>query len=259
MLAKERQNKIIEMMSENSGIIKMTDIVQVFHVSHETARRDLETLQDNGVVKRIYGGAILKDEQPILNEFTTRSESRKTGIKERQAIGKAAAALVKEGETVLLSSGTTVLEVAKNLKNMKNLTIVTNSLAIINELSDKPFDIYVIGGKLDTNELNMSGFMGIKALQIVYVDKLFIGAGGVTFEHGISDYSLSDMGIREEMLNRASCSILVAHSEKFGKNTFSVGLPLSKINIVVSDDQLSKDYIEGFKERNIKLILANTQ
>ena len=256
MLAQERQDIIIEMLKQSGGIIKMTDIVSKFGVSNETARRDLETLQDKNLVKRIYGGAVLV-KPPGKTDYTIpRTEDGSRGLAERTAIGKAAADLLHDGETILLAAGTTVLQVARHLKRLHYLTVLTNSLAVINELSDTNFDIYVLGGKLDTNEKNMYGDMALKTIRSVFVDKTVIGAGGITFEFGVSDYGIDDFGIREAMMKHANQTILVAQSEKFGTNAFSIGYPLDQVSTIVSDTNLSQEYKTGIREMGIELILA---
>jgi DeoR/GlpR family transcriptional regulator of sugar metabolism len=258
MLAQERQNAILETLTQRGGVIKMAEIVSMFNVSNETARRDLETLQDQNLVKRVYGGAILTERRNPIDLTPQRVVDGTRGQAERAAIGKAAADLVNEGETVLLASGTTVLQVALNLKRLRSLTVLTNSLAVINALIDTNFDIYVLGGKLDMDELIMSGHMSLRAVQSVFVDKTFIGAGGITFMYGVSDYGSVDANIREEMINRANQVILVAQSEKFGRNAFSLGNPLDRIHTVVSDNNLSIEYINGIREMGIDLILAQS-
>lgn len=255
MLAQERQYAILEILSKQGGIIKIKDIIARFQVSNETARRDLEALQDQKLVTRVYGGAILTDRREPLPMQLQRSEDV-SGEDKRVQIGKAAAELVQDGETVILASGTTILEVARHLKHLRDLTVLTNSLAVINELIETSFNIYVLGGRLDTNELNMSGSMSLRAIQGIFADKVFIGAGGITLQYGISDYASSDAAIRTEMLNRATQRILVAQSEKFGRNAFSLDTPLSRISTIVSDSGLSEEYVEGIRERGIELILA---
>lgn len=256
MLAQERQHAILEILAQKGGIIKMKDIVAQFQVSNETARRDLEVLQDQKLVTRVYGGAILTDRREQA-PFPFQRENEPAGQNnERVLIGKAAADLVHNGEVVILASGTTILEVARHLKHLQDLTVLTNSLAVINELIDTNFSIYVLGGKLDTNELIMSGNMGVRAIQGIFADKTFIGAGGITFQYGVSDYSNSDAVIRSEMVHRANQTILVAQSNKFGRNTFSLDIPLGQINTIVSDSGLTKEYVDGIREMGIELILA---
>lgn len=256
MLAKDRRNEILKTMRTNGGMIKMTDIINTYGVSHETARRDIEALQDKKYVKRIHGGAILNSKMRTLDFFIP-SNADELGADAREAIGRMAASLINEGESVLLANGTTVLEVAKHLKNYHNLTIITNSLPVINELIDTTLDIYVLGGKIDSNELNMSGNLGLRSLQGIYADKAFIGAGGVTLEYGVSDYAIQDESLREEIIKRAGTVILVAHSEKFGNNAFSLGIPLKNIDIVVTDKGLSSEYRRGLTELGINVFLAD--
>lgn len=256
MLAQERQHAILEILAQQGGIIKMKDIASQFQVSNETARRDLEVLQDQKLVTRVYGGAILTDRREPLALPHQRGSESAGGNNTRVMIGRAAAELVHDGEVVILASGSTILEVARHLKRLRDLTVLTNSLAVINELIETNFNIYVLGGKLDNNELNMSGAMGVRAIQGIFADKTFIGAGGITFQYGVSDYGSSDAAIRAEMISRANQTILVAQSDKFGRNTFSLDTPLDQIHTIVSDSALTQEYADGIREMGIELILA---
>ncbi len=256
MLAKDRRNDILKTLKSNGGLIKMTEIISHYGVSHETARRDIEALQDKGYVKRIFGGAILNSKMSTL-DFSFSLDTDEKGMEEREAIGLVASTLVNEGESVLLANGTTVLEVARHLKRFQHLTIITNSLPVINELIGTDFDIYVLGGKIDNNELNMSGYLGVQSMQNIYADKAFIGAGGVTLEHGISDYSITDASLREEIVKHAGSVILVTHSEKFGNNAFSIGIPLKVVSTIVTDTGLSDEYEAGLTEMGINVMIAD--
>lgn len=255
MLAQERQDIIMDMLKQCGGIIKMKDIVTKFGVSNETARRDLETLQEKNLVKRIYGGAVLANRQDDRNFLLPRSEEVH-GQADRAAIGKAAAELIHDGDTILLATGTTVLQVARHLKHLHSLTILTNSLAIANEMCNTDFDIFILGGKLDVNEKNMYGDIALNTIKSVFVDKAVVGAGGITFDFGVSDYGIHDNHLREEMIRHANQTILVAQSEKFGTNALSIGFPLSSVHTVVSDTNLSKEYVTGIRDMGIKLILT---
>ena len=130
MLAQKRQNEILNILKQRGEIVKMTELAQRFHVSHETIRRDLEFLHDQKRIQRVYGGAKLLENG---GEGQLDSTSAKTlGQRKREAIGRAIAAMIREDERLLLSTGSTVLEVAKHLKRLKHLTIVTNSLVPCN-------------------------------------------------------------------------------------------------------------------------------
>lgn len=259
MLAQERQEQIMRHLLKNR-IIKITDAVKLFDVSHETVRRDLEALQEQKLVKRVYGGAVLADEKQSERggSGTVSHGTVPTGLgyRERAAIGKAAAELVDEGDSVLLAIGSTILEVARNLKEKKRITAMTNSLPVLNELVDSELEVYVLGGKVFSDEQSIGGQLTYNALRSFFVDRVFIGAGGVTFEGGVSDYSEEESHLIAAMISRAREVILVAHSDKFGVNSFSVTCPLEEIDIIVSDTNLSEEYRRGIEELGIRLVLA---
>lgn len=256
MLAQERQAEILNLLMQRGGIVKMTEIARKFGVSNETVRRDLELLQEQQLIQRVYGGAVLAGRQNASSSRAIFSATRAKGQQERQAIGRTAAALVHENETLLLGTGTTVLEVAKNLKHLRHLTVLTNSLPVAQELADTGFDIYLLGGKLDSGEMFTVGEMGLSALQHYFVDRTIIGAAGVTFEYGISSFNTEDYTMSAEILRRSNQVILVAASEKFGRNGFCVRDTLEHVDIVVCDESLPAEYVDGFRERGTELILA---
>lgn len=260
MVAKERQNKILEILYKNKTI-KISEIVRMFTVSSETARRDLESIQDLGIAKRIHGGAVLLEDTgwmdgPLSNDSKTRWE-RQHGRIERDAIGKKAAEFIHEGESVLLDVGTTVHEISKHMTDMKNVTVVTNSIAVMNELANSDISLYILGGHFDVNERELKGMLSENSLQFFYVDKAFIGAGGVTFDGGITDFDLQEATFKKKICEHANKVYLVAHSEKFGVNAFSYCCPLSEVDIIITDPMLPKAYADRIQEMGIKLIYAD--
>lgn len=254
MIAQERYEIILEMLSE-SNIIKISDIVERLNVSNETARRDLETLQDQKLLKRVHGGAVLTDS---LSNIPNMAKSLpKIGISytEKVAIGRKAASLVKNGETIFLDVGSTTLQVAKFLKGTKNLTVLTTSLAIINELANSNINVIVLGGKLlHDDQLIFSPFTA-EIFEKYYVDKSFIGAGGVTLAGGVTDYSENCLN-RKTIKEHSNKTILVIGSEKFGNNALVQVCPLDAIDIIISDMNLKHEFIENCRERGIEVLLA---
>ena len=253
MLSQERQRRIMEIL-EKDNTVKIIDIVKLFRVSHETARRDLETLQDQGMAKRVYGGAIYL---PPAGGSAPENHGPRPVRRERRAIARAAAELVHEGDTVLLGMGTTVQEVAKCLRTVPNLTVVTNSIFVLNELVDSDVNLYMLGGHVSSSEHHLEGQLVLDGLQSFNLDVAILGCAGATLECGVSDYSYEVAQMDRAMLRRARRGVLVAQSDKFGKDCFSVACPLEQFHTVVTDNALSDDYRRGLAERGIGLILAN--
>lgn len=256
MLAQERQNEILSLLVQRGGVVKMTELAKRFGTSNETIRRDLAYLQEQQMIRRVYGGAVLAEQQSSSGTRAIFSATRAKGQQEREAIGRLAARQVSENETLLLGTGTTVLEVAKALKHFRHLTILTNSLLVAQELSDTSFDIYLLGGKLDCNEMFTAGEIGLSGLRGFFVDKTFIGAAGITFEYGISHFNNEDYTIRDEMLKRCNQVVVVAASEKFGHNGLHTRNTLDYVDMIITDERLKQEYVDGLREREVNVLLA---
>ncbi len=259
MLAKERQNKILEILYEKK-VVKISEIVRLFNVSNETARRDLESVQDLGIAKRVYGGAMLLEESGWKGEPLYGSNgrwSKQKGREERDAIGKKAAEFIHEGDSICLGVGTTVHEISKHLTGMKNLTVLTNSIAVLTSLADSDITLYILGGLVDVNERMMEGAITENSLKMFYVDKAFIGAAGVTFDGGITDYHLQEASFKSLICEHANKVYLVAHSAKFGTNAFSYSCPLNKVDVIITDPNLPKEYADQIREMGIELVFAD--
>lgn len=255
MLAQERYEKILEMIKENN-IIKITDITEKLGVSNETARRDLETLQDQKLLKRVHGGAILEDS--VSNMTSAAKATPTTGISfsEKVAIGKAAASLVRNGETIFLDIGSTTLQIARFLKEKKNLTVITTSLAIINELANSEVNIIVLGGKLQhDDQFIFSQYTG-EIFERYYVDKSFIGCGGITSNGGVTDYSDEYCLNRKVVKEHSNKTILVFDSQKLGKNALARVCSINDVNMIVSDSNLKAEFVNDCKDKGIEVILA---
>lgn len=260
MLAKERQNKIIDILYEKK-IIKISEIVRMFDVSNETARRDLESVQDLRIAKRVYGGAVLYEKpsskkEDVLQVGITGNWGKQHGRAERDAIGKKAAEFIREGNSVCLGSGTTVHEISKHLTHMKDLTVVTNSIAVLTELANTDISLHILGGQVEVNEGVMNGDITESAMRKFYVDKTFIGAGGVTIDGGITDYG-QDSVLKNIMCDHANKVYLVANSEKFGVNAFAHICGLEKFDVIITDPKLPESYAERIRDMGIELVYAD--
>ena len=261
MLAKERQNKILDILYEKK-IVKISEIVHLFDVSNETARRDLESVQDMGIARRVYGGAVLNEDytrksEDLFQGGITGKWGRQNGRAERDAIGKKAAEFIHEGDSICLGVGTTVHEISKHIKQMKDVTVITNSIAVLTELADSDVTLYILGGRVDVNERTMKGSIPENAIKMFYVDKAFIGAGGVTIDGGITDFDLQEATLKTMICDHASKVYLVANSDKFGTNAFSFSCPLNRVDVIITDPMLPKAFADRIREMGIELVFAD--
>ena len=256
MLGRERQNLILDMLG-TSRTVRIPELTKRFGVSVATIRRDLDLLEKEGLIRRIYGGAELSErkgyEQPIFNTRVGRMAAQKS------AIGAAAAKLISEGDTVVLDIGTTTLEIAKNIGDVPHLTVLTNSLPVLNELVSGSANVYALGGRLRSQELAIGGSLAEETLGSFFVDRALVGAGGITLENGITDFSPDSAQLCSAIMKRANEVILVADSSKFGKNVFAKVAPLSHVDTVVTDSGIPEEYKKAFSKMEIRLIIADNE
>lgn len=251
MLPLERHKIILDLLSKNK-IVKVSELVDFFKVSTETIRRDLEELESNNKLERVYGGAvpiITSSEEP---EYDIRAFSNPN---HKECIGKLAAEFINDRDTIILDIGTTCLEIAKNIKN-KNITVLTTSLPITNELANSNVRLYCLGGLVRPNELSMSGGITEYVLNQFHVDKAFIGAGGISLNDGISDYNIEEAQIRRQCIKRAQKVYLVSDYSKFGINSFAHVAPLDAIDALITDWDSNEDILNKIKKLNIEVIIA---
>lgn len=253
MLVQERHDKILENLRVNK-VVKVSEIVKEFNVSVETVRRDLEFLEKQGLLKRVYGGAVSANTRSTEPSYFSREVQN---LEEKKAIGKKAAQLIEDGDTVLLDLGTTTLEVAKNLKKKHNITVLTNSIKIAVELVDVPDNkIILLGGELRPNELSTSGFLTDMGLHQFCVDKAIIGVGGITVEAGITDYHIQEGKARRLMVDAAEKVIAVTDYSKFGVNAFIHICELKRIETIVTDWKVHPKIIKQLQEQDIQVLIA---
>lgn len=255
MLAQERYEVIIDMLEANK-IVKVAELCTHFNVSIETVRRDLEHLENEGKLKRVYGGAVLDRKSSAEPSYITRYTKN---AEAKCQIGKKTAELISDGETLIIDLGTTTLEVARHLKEKRNLTVITNCINIAQELVDIPGNrVIMTGGVLRPGELALSGFISEEFIKSFNVDKTITGVGGITVTEGISDYHLEETRVRKLMIEKGSEVIAVADHSKFGVKALVNVCPLEKIDVLVTDNKLSKNIVKEYTSHHIDVIVADS-
>jgi DeoR/GlpR family transcriptional regulator of sugar metabolism len=249
----DRQNQILQWVEHNQRI-SVADICSTFNVSTATARRDLDTLASDGKILRVHGGAISKNqnqpEPPIL-------QRQREQDAEKIRIGQAAATLVNDGETIFLGSGTTVLELARTLRGRKNLTVLTNSLPVVNTLAGlEEITVICLGGMLRDSELSFIGHFTEQALAEVHADKVFIGTRAIHTDFGLTHEYLPETMTDRAILKVGKEIIVLADHTKFGHTATVLLAPLERIQTLITDEHPTAEFIEKIKDNGIRLIIA---
>lgn len=249
----ERQKDILSLLTKR-GRLSVAEIVEKFSVSEATARRDLELLASEGKVRRVHGGAIAVEqappELPILERQVEQTD-------EKSDIGRAAAELIADKETVFLGSGTTVLEVAKNLRDRKSLTVITNSLPVLNALAGlKEITVISLGGQLRDSELSFIGHITEQALAEVRVDKVVMGTRGISLEHGLTNDYLQETLTDRAILKVGREVIIVADHTKVNRVSTVLLAPLDVMHTFVTDEQTDRKFIQYLKKQSIQVVVA---
>ena len=255
MLRRERQARIIGLLKEEKSVT-IKDLAQRLDVSVITIRRDFEELSRSGQIKKVYGGAVLPDTppgQPGQPFFTSRLHQQRA---EKIHIAAEAARLVEDGDLILLDIGTTCLEVARQLKDRKHLTVLTNSIPILVELMDSELEVYSLGGQLRSKQQSLYGSIALKSLGDFCVNRAFISVAGITLANGLTGHNRDSAELCAAIIQRAEQAVLVADSRKFGKNSMAVIGPLDCVDTIITDAGLSKEYADEIRARGIDLIIA---
>jgi DeoR family transcriptional regulator, aga operon transcriptional repressor len=252
----ERRAKIIEML-EMDGQVKVPRLSEIFNVSDVTIRNDLDQLESKSLLARSRGGALRINRVGIDYHLAVKSKKHS---KEKQLIGAKAADLISENDTIILDSGTTTLEVAKNLSNFKDLTVITNALNIAGHLVNlSNVKLIIPGGFLRRNSLSLIGAVAEEGFRHYYCDKLFIGVDGIDSAHGISTPNMEESHLNQVMIELAKEIIVVTDSSKFLRRSFAFITPIDKIHTVITDSNIPKEELQKLINLGIKVIIVEVQ
>jgi len=253
LLKVQRQAQIRKMVEER-GQVTVTELSPIFNVSEATIRRDLEECSERGWLRRTHGGAVKIEravkELPIGERINRSAEAKKR-------IGKKAAEMITDGQTIFLGSGTTVLEVARHLPIDISLTVITNSVLLIDELIQRPqIDIIVIGGMLRRSELSMVGHVASQAVQEFRADKVFMGIHAIDLTHGFTNAYIPEAVVDREILKIAPQIVILADHTKFSKVSTVFVTSASSVDMIITDIETPDDVVEGFEEVMIQVLRA---
>lgn len=254
MLAETRRRILLDLLARQ-GFATLDELVKVLGVSESTVRRDLETLDLTGSVKRTHGGAVYSGEVRAMPALEDRASSASA---EKAAIGRATAALIEDGDSVLLDGGTTTLEVARALLD-RSLQVVTNSLPIAQLLaSNRSVDLILIGGYVYPRTGVALGPLAVATMQGLRVRKAILGAGGVVAE-GIYNSNMLLVETERQMMTCGQEVIIVADHSKFGRLALARLCGLQDVGRVVTDPGLPDEYRGVLEAAGVELHLAREE
>ena len=255
--AEKRRSIIVRDIADRQQV-KVADLSQRFGVSEVLIRRDLERLEQHGLLKRVRGGAIALPRAIV--GYATVSVLR-NHAEEKKRIGQAAAQLVSEGDHLILDSGTTVLELAHHLSgdllNHGNLTVITNSLHIVRELGPwNGVHLMLLGGIYLPQYDIVVGPKTVDSLRELRVDRTFVGAKGLSLERGITTSNVLEAEADRAAVEAAAEVILVADSSKVGTDGLTTVVPLSKVHKFITDNNCSADFVNALRDMGLEVILV---
>lgn len=255
MLQQERKQCIIEMINRDR-IVKASDLVERFGVSMETVRRDLEELEKNGSLRRVYGGAVLGtvyDPEPSYNNRQI------THAEQKKAIAVAAYGLIEPGDTLFLDGGTTLMELATCIANgsKRGLTVITNAINIACEvIKNADCNVILLGGSLTRGEPLTTGVLCNSNLHHFHANKIIMGAAGISEKYGVTDFSVDVGASKRDMLKRSDEIVCLADFSKFGVNATNCICTISEVDTLVTDWMTPREDYSYFLEAGVKVVSA---
>ena len=253
MLAEERHRKIMELLRKDRAV-KVAALTELFGVSTETVRRDLDYLEREGCLKKVYGGAVLDQVDTSEPKFQEREDWDE---EEKSELAQTVCRFLKEKDSVALDSGTTNLKVARALKkNFESLTVLTNSIPVMNELMEKPsFNVIFTGGVLDHGEKAVVGENCLRHLKQYRVNYYFMTPSGISLHSGFTSYGFGEVEVQRAMMDIAGSTIALCNSSCFDKVCLMKICDLIRVEAVIADSELPQEVKERYETEGINLIL----
>lgn len=249
----ERKQEIVDYVLKH-GRASVAQLAELFQVSESTVRRDLKDLEDAKRLRRTHGGAVpMQDDnaEPPFLEKEDRFRSQKA------AIAKKAAELIEEGDRIVLDSGTTTYHLAKELKRFRQLTVVTNSLVVAQELGGHPtIELILVGGTLRPETLAMVGPLAERAFERIHAHKAFVATNGIHPEAGLTTPNLLEAAVKERMIRSASRVVLLADHSKYGRVSFAKVADLSTVDQCIIDEGATEECLHQLEKAGIETIVA---
>ncbi|MFP4088808.1 MAG: DeoR/GlpR family DNA-binding transcription regulator [Cyclobacteriaceae bacterium] len=249
----QRHHLILEKLKEN-GQVSVQKLSDEMDVSEVTIRKDLKALEDRNLLFRTHGGAAL--ENPYAGDKTV-GEKEAMSVTEKSKIALAAADLVKDDDSIIIASGTSVLALARSLQPHRRLTVITSALNVAIELTQYPqIEVLQLGGILRHSSASVVGHYAEMILQDITCNLLFMGVDGIDLEIGLTTTSLPEARLNQKMIEVAQKVIVLADSSKFGRRGMAKICPLEVVDEIITNAGISEKIKSELEDKGIKITIA---
>jgi len=248
LLTPERENLILSRL--DGGCCGIAELSEALGVSEATIRRDLDSLESQGKLRRVHGGALRVKSakvEPVFQEKEAYQED------EKKRVASMALELIDDGDTIYLDGGSTVLWLAKRLGEKRNLTVVTNSLMAAAQLMESPHKLILVGGEFRALSRTMVGPLTASVINALHVDKAFLGTIGFTVEDGLSTTDPNEAYTKELVMRRAAKVVALVDGSKLGLRSLAVSGSVSDIDVLVTDTKPSEKIERELRRKRIEV------
>lgn len=251
MLAIERRNAILEKLQVERRVV-VSELSDLYDVSEETIRRDLDKLENDGYAIKSYGGAVLNENSNLDLPFNVRKNRNVLG---KQKIAALVSEMIRDGENIMLDASSTAVAIAKTIKNKKDLTVITNSLEIALELIEAPgCNVISTGGQATGSSFALVGSVTDKTIRSYYVDKAIVSCKGIDMYAGFTESDERHANNKSSMFYMAKTKILAVDSSKFNKIAFAKIGDLKEISVIVTDKKPEEEWLSALAEAGVECV-----
>jgi len=253
LIPAQRRKRIREFL-EKHQIVRIADLGEMFETSEATIRRDLERLENQGVLERTHGGAILSQRINLEQDYAQRAQR---SLDEKRKIGALAASMIENGDIVFVNSGTTTTEIIRHIPAIPNITVVTNNLIAALEVGAVDFELILLGGAFQPVSNSVGGRFAIGNLGHIYADKTFIGVDGISLKYGCTFPTSPEAEVVNRMMERTRGPIIAAadHTKWGVVSNFEVAR-IDQIDRLIIDERFDSNALDALAEQSIDVFIA---
>ncbi len=257
MTAYQRQQYLLDILRTKPWL-RVSDLADTLEVSESTIRNDLNTLENEGRVKRTHGGAVLSE--PTQNTNNSFSSRYHRNLAEKQAIARKASKLVCNGDSILIDASSTGYCLACELSKHKELRVVTNGFEVAQEMAKiASNNVILIGGVVNDNTSSVTGLLSEEIIKDLFVQKAFLSCSGFTMASGMTELQLNEAQLKRKIMRSAQKMIALVDSSKFGKEDLTPFASIEDINVLLTDNGISPMWKEKLEQFGVKTILCSVE